>query len=389
MSRSFVIAAQCRAHDSQSSTQKNEYPPKELIHGNRDYKIVKPADFPQDLVDEHQAAYTTFAKEFEFVGPMIFNYAFVPQADINISISGDDHGPLQNFYHVAQREPKGEVYSRSLHEYFHLFQAAYGAPSKNTTGGDESEDWHFAGPRWWQEGSAVWIECVYPQLRCLPLETLLPKRLARARSSYCRASRASVREGRRITVEQTLNPNLVANPDWKLVDECDIYESHVYDGGLCAVDFALRHECSDAALHSLIAMIRYVEGKDDWEVAFLEWSGYGSMRAFYDAFDTHLFDAFDTATAAATADVAGSFVFIASRSATTNGFGRECLERFDEFEAAVSVGSTFRFVDAQGTTEYTVERKEHDVVVFRPPLGVAVDGPALIQVVSGTASTKT
>ena len=53
---------------------------------------------------------------------------------------------------------------RALHENFHMYQQAYAAPSKATVGGDETETWHFNGPRWWTEGTAEWIALVYPQL---------------------------------------------------------------------------------------------------------------------------------------------------------------------------------------------------------------------------------
>ena len=80
--------------------------------------------------------------------------------------------------------------------------------------------------------------------------------------------------------------DLFCNP--RYVDSHDLYRSHVYFGGLCAVDFLLGHALDRAAFDRLMSLFPEIEAKDDWEAAFLDWSGYESMAAFYAAFDGYV-----------------------------------------------------------------------------------------------------
>ena len=80
------------------------------------------------------------------------------------------------------------------------------------------------------------------------------------------------------------------NPEWRFVEECDIYSTHVYDGGLLAVDFLVKHKRGERELISIINVIKDVRTQDDWEKAFLDWSGYTSMFSFYADFERSLVD---------------------------------------------------------------------------------------------------
>ena len=44
-----------------------------------------------------------------------------------------------------------------------------------------------------------------------------------------------------------------------------------------------------------MAIFPAIESVDDWEAAFLEWSGYGSLAEFYAAFDAYVVATDDTA----------------------------------------------------------------------------------------------
>jgi hypothetical protein len=183
---------------------------------------------------------------------------------------------------------EGFIRSASLHEYIHLVQKGYGAPSKYTTGGDRNENWRFGGPRWWREGSADWITLVYCKSNDIQIDDTLETRIAAAKDGYLSACQRCVRDGKQITIREIITPNLTDNPEWRYVDECDIYYSHVYQGGLLAIDFLLKNTRDESGLTSIINMIKDVRTQDDWEKAFLNWSKYSSMSLFYSAFDLHV-----------------------------------------------------------------------------------------------------
>jgi hypothetical protein len=274
-------------------------PPKHFLHNNRDYTVVQSADFPAGFRRAHEAAYTRFAEEFEFNGPVAFHYAVVEDAEMDISISGEKH-----MMHISKRDAAktGEAQlrmatGRALHENFHIYQMAYAAPSFSRAGGDLGETWHFKGPRWWGEGTAEWVALVYPGLSGLKgdaKDELGVRDRIRERSQEYREKRAASRDerGGPVTIAQTLSRNLDENPEWKYVEagpqSQDLYRSHVYFGGLCAVDFLLGHALDRTAFDRLMAVFPAIEAEDDWERAFLGWSGHTSMATFYEAFDSYV-----------------------------------------------------------------------------------------------------
>ena len=156
-----------------------------------------------------------------------------------------------------------------------------------------SESWHFSGPRWFSEGTAEWVALVYPGLSGLKGDAEdtagVRSRIDERGEQYRQKRAASLQDhGEHVTIAQTLSPNLRDNPTWRYVDSHDLYRSHVYAGGLCAVDFLLGHALDRPAFDRLMSLFPEIEAKDDWEAAFLDWSGYGSMAAFYAAFDEYV-----------------------------------------------------------------------------------------------------
>lgn len=239
-------------------------------------------DFDSRLIDMHQEVHRTFASKYNlWVGPLRYSYSTKGE---NVSASGR---PLV-LYHHSPHMDEGFIRSASLHEYIHLVQKGYGAPSRYTTGGDIHEDWRFSGPRWWTEGSADWIMLVYCKLNRIRIDGTLENRMNAAKNGYQNGRQRCHRSGKEVTIKEIITPNLADNPEWKYVEECDIYFSHVYQGGLLAVDFLQDGKHDESSLISIINMIKDVRTKDDWERAFLQWSRYSSMAAFYSAFALHV-----------------------------------------------------------------------------------------------------
>ena len=238
-------------------------------------------DYDPRLIDIHQEIHRTFATKYElWVGPLKYSYSTKGN---NISISGTGH--VNIMYHHSSNMDEGHIRSRSMHEYMHLVQKAYGAVSKYTTEGDVHENWRHSGPRWWTEGSAEWITLVYCKLNNIPIDSELESSIENAKEHYRYGRQRCVKGGKQITIREIITPNLTENPEWRYVKECDIYESHVYKGGLLAVDFLLKHKRGERELISIINMIKDVRTHDDWEKAFLDWSKYSSMSSFYSDFE--------------------------------------------------------------------------------------------------------
>lgn len=95
-------------------------------------------------------------------------------------------------------------------------------------------------------------------------------------------------DGTPVTIQQTINRNLRDNPDWRYVDEQDLYRSHVYFGGLTAVDWLLDHNLDRQSFDRLMTVFPAIESRDDWEAVFLGWCGFSNMLEFYKAFDAHV-----------------------------------------------------------------------------------------------------
>ena len=66
------------------------------------------------------------------------------------------------------------------------------------------------------------------------------------------------------------------------------YSTHVYQGGACAVHFLLDQKIGENTVKYLVDFLPMVVEEDSWFSAFLKWSDYDSMDAFYTAFDTFL-----------------------------------------------------------------------------------------------------
>ena len=245
---------------------------------------LEKGDYDPRLIEIHQEIHRTFATKYDlWVGPLYYSYS--TQGN-DVSISGE----RPTMYHHSSDLNERFIRSASMHEYMHLVQKAYGAVSKYTTGGDDVENWRHSGPRWWIEGSADWIMLVYTKLNNIPINDQLESRIERAKQNYRDGRQRCVKGGRQITIREILTPNMTDNPEWRFVEECDIYSTHVYDGGLLAVDFLVKHKRGERELISIINVIKDVRTQDDWEKAFLDWSGYTSMFSFYADFERSLVD---------------------------------------------------------------------------------------------------
>ena len=170
------------------------------------------------------------AAEFEHVGPVTFDLKVVDDDKVDISISGNRNAPgrrhMMNISRAnAAMEPEEMVRSatgRAIHEYFHQYQQAYGAPSWTNAGGDVTESWHFSGPRWFSEGTAEWVALVYPGLSGLKGDAEdsagVRSRIDERGEQYRQKRAASLQDhGEHITIAQTLSPNLRDNPTWRYV----------------------------------------------------------------------------------------------------------------------------------------------------------------------------
>ena len=236
--------------------------------------------YPPNLVNESQDTWATFAEQYQlWVGPLRFNYKY---GGNDVSVSGR---PPAVYFHTTNTD-LAFVRGRTLHEYIHLVQMAYGAESYVTEGGGRNENWHYDGPRWWSEGSAEWTVCVYG----IALGIEMDCQGHRACEYYADAVQSCNRiQGvGKVTIRHVLSPNLNMNPEWEAVDRCGIYGSHVYQGGLCAVSFAMDFDHTSGGLERLLSVFKSVAQKDDWEQAFLSALTYDSMREFYDAFDAYV-----------------------------------------------------------------------------------------------------
>lgn len=242
-------------------------------------------DVSDTIISLHQEVHRTFATKYDlWVGPLRYSYSTTGN---NISISGD---PEVMYFHTPDQSLI-MARSASLHEYVHLVQMAYGAPSKYVKGGDTEENWRFMGPRWWSEGSAVWITLVYSQLNGIDIGEAYDTIFIKC-SEYKAATYNCKINGRRVTIKEIVTPNETDNPEWRKVDECGIYGSHVYHGGLCAIDFVMKSRRTEEGVRSIIGMIKSVSTKDDWLRAFLDWSGYNSLSDFHAEFDAVLLSNF-------------------------------------------------------------------------------------------------
>jgi len=72
------------------------------------------------------------------------------------------------------------------------------------------------------------------------------------------------------------------------------YYTHVYQGGACAIHFLLDQTIDENTLEHLVDFLPMVGEENSWFAAFLQWSGYDSMDAFYTAFDTFLQSNYET-----------------------------------------------------------------------------------------------
>lgn len=127
--------------------------------GNRDYTIERGDAFPESIVEEHRRAYTDFAEDFGFVGPAKIVYGYVPEGKDDVSIGYDTNK------YLVQEGRRYDVYRRSIHEYSHMYQKAYSAVEYCDGAGNRYELTNNRGPRWWTEGSAIWLVEFYPVVK--------------------------------------------------------------------------------------------------------------------------------------------------------------------------------------------------------------------------------
>jgi hypothetical protein len=256
-----------------------------LMYGPVDPIELSPGNMPQEVIDIHQQAYRDYANKYDlWVGPLRFRYS---TSENFISISGNP--PIM--YHYTSDTSLEFARKSALHEYTHLIQIANGAIQYiNTSGGDATEQWQFMGPRWWSEGTAQWLVRAYSLNNNIEIGQgngfqEMPNRII----SYRNAVNNSIKpDGEKMTLRNVITPNTSLNPDWIYVDQFDIYNTHVYDGGLAAIDFLMDGNRSEDKIQELFDVFKDTRIKDDWLTAFLEWSGYTTFDDFHDAFDQYI-----------------------------------------------------------------------------------------------------
>ena len=255
------------------------------------YGRVKPIELsagnmPQHVIDIHQKAYIDYANKYNlWVGPLRFRYS---TSENNISISGNP--PIM--YHYTSDTSLEIARKSALHEYTHLIQIANGAIQFiNTSGGNATEQWQFMGPRWWSEGTAQWLVRAYSLNNNINIgqgndfQEEMPNRII----SYRNAVNNSIKpDGEKMTLRNVITPNITLNPDWKYVEQFNIYDTHVYDGGLVAIDFLMDEIRTEDKIQELFNVFKNTRIKNDWLIAFLEWSGYSTFDSFHDAFDQYI-----------------------------------------------------------------------------------------------------
>lgn len=181
------------------------------------------------------------------------------------------------------------VQEGAIHEATHIIQIGYGADRYNRDGGDAEEDWRHSGPRWFGEGTAMWLGekllAEYPQ-------HFSPKNPARTNfgrtSADACASLLGTEQARGIDLTNAIQ---ASDEPWQAIwinqDGQDAYYQMVYEGGFCAVDFIVSSlSTTEAKAAALLRVMRNAQLRDSWEVAFLEeFVEYSSMQAFYEVFE--------------------------------------------------------------------------------------------------------
>ena len=214
---------------------------------------------------------------------------------------------IETPYYLEEHGETGPA-EGAIHEYIHLLHGAFGVPScdafQNIT-----YDPKCAGPDWWSEGQADFIGAVYPFLRknqgiASDFDAIgINKRFEQMCKEYVQSG-AYARGARISHLETEANPGnwffatrITASPREALeawnsnsLPEVDDngYWTHVYAGGACAVYFLLDQTIDENTVQYLVDFLPMVVEEDSWFLAFLKWTEYDSMEAFYTAFDTFL-----------------------------------------------------------------------------------------------------
>eukprot|EP00928_Gymnodinium_smaydae_P063406 TRINITY_DN46986_c0_g1_i1.p1 TRINITY_DN46986_c0_g1~~TRINITY_DN46986_c0_g1_i1.p1 ORF type:complete len:378 (-),score=52.27 TRINITY_DN46986_c0_g1_i1:134-1267(-) len=198
------------------------------------------------------------------------------------------------------------IQEEAVHETLHILQMQNGAPRYvNTEGGDESEVWLNNGPRWWGEGTAMWMGDRL--LRAYPTKYSKPdptrQNMCRTYSQAC-SSYKNVSTSRKLRLTNAIQ---ASDEPWKKVHEVydgelcgsvekkSAYYEMVYEGGYCALEYMLALDGLDTqkdadmktAIRTVMNATVRAKTENSWETAFLNAfkSHFASMKDFYEKFE--------------------------------------------------------------------------------------------------------
>lgn len=217
--------------------------------------------------------------------------------------SGCCGSPPIMVFKADSRDAAG-IQEEAVHETTHILQIQNGAP-QHTSGSDNDETWLCSGPRWWGEGTAMWMGDRVMRAYPAKYPGLDPNRqnMCRAFSEACSSYKA-VAAARDLRLTDAIQ---ASDTNWQKVQamyqgevcgeamETSAYYPMVYEGGYCATNFILAStglntentEGMKQGITLLETVMIDAKKKDDWEAAFLGvFTNFTSMQDLYEKFES-------------------------------------------------------------------------------------------------------